>query len=112
MAMQHDRQDGVDARRRAERDHIPEWHPLLSAVETEPGVWRMVTPQGRPYAIVRSIEVGGERGYRAVTWAESSADRRLIGYYRTLRAATKAAHDVLIESHRRIGMTGTPRRGR
>ena len=43
--------------------------------------------------IIRLISVGGEHGYRAVTWAERSEDRRLIGYYRTLRAAANSAAD-------------------
>lgn len=52
----------------------------------------MITQHGTTYAIVRLLRVGGELGYRSVTWAEASADRELIGYFRTLRAATFWAH--------------------
>jgi hypothetical protein len=52
----------------------------------------MTTPDGAPYGVIRLLELGGERGYRAVTWAKRSADRRLVGYYRSLRVAAMAAH--------------------
>jgi hypothetical protein len=97
MAMTHRVQDAVDAY--ARRPPTADWHPVLAAVEDEPGTWRMVDPMGRCYGVVRLITLGDERGYRAVTWAERSADRRLIGYYRTLRAATAAAHGHFVRSH-------------
>lgn len=75
------------------------WHPILAAHEYAPGEWIMVDPSAKPYAVVRALEVGGERGYRAVTWAERSEDRHLIGYWRTLRAACAAAHRFYLSSH-------------
>jgi hypothetical protein len=92
MAVNGDPRDGVDAAERARSGYAPGWHPILSAVEQQPGEWWLTTSYGTHYAIVRLIRVGGELGYRAVTWAESSADRRLIGYFRSLRAATFWAH--------------------
>jgi hypothetical protein len=71
------------------------WHPILSAVEHEPGVW-ILTAQTGPYALVRLLQVGGESGYRAVTYSEP---RVLIGYYRTLRAACAAAHTAYLRTH-------------
>lgn len=53
--------------------------------------------------IVRLIEVGGERDYRATTWAERPEDRHLVGHYRTLRRATREAHMLFVRSH---GQTG------
>jgi len=75
------------------------WHPILAAHEYAPGEWIMVDPSAKPYAVVRALEVAGERGYRAVTWAERSEDRQLIGYWRTLRAACAGAHRVYLSLH-------------
>lgn len=71
------------------------WHPLLAAIEQEPGVWHLASQTG-VYAIVRLIEVGGERGYRATTFAEP---RRLIGYRRSLRGACELAHRQWLRQH-------------
>ena len=90
--MRHSQQDAFDALARARRSYLQDWHPVLAAVETSPGEWIMTGDVGRKYAVIRLLELGGERGYRAVTWAERSEDRELIGYYRTLRAAAGAAH--------------------
>ncbi len=92
MAVNGDPQDGLDAANRARSGYSRDWHPILSAAEQRPGEWWLVTQYGDPYAIVRLLRVGGEQGYRAVTWAERSEDRTLIGYFRTLRAATFWAH--------------------
>lgn len=102
--MRHSEQDAHDARRRAGSGYAPGWHPVLAAVEVDVGVWHMTAPNGRVYAIVRMLELGGERGYRAVTWAERSQDRRLIGYRRTLRAATEAAHRAYLDAHGPAGL--------
>ena len=58
---------------------------------------------GQVYGIIRLIEIGGERGYRVTTAAEKRGDRRLVGYYTTLRAATKAAHQRSIREHGNSG---------
>ncbi|MET1042814.1 MAG: hypothetical protein ABWX59_01685 [Microbacteriaceae bacterium] len=99
MAMRHAVQDAADAAARALAEYIGHWHPILAAVEVEPGVWEMTAQYGRRYAVIRALEVAGERGYRAVTWAEQSEDRQLIGYYRTLRAACAASHRLFVRSH-------------
>jgi hypothetical protein len=106
--MRHKEQDGVDARGRAAVDYRPDWHPLLAAVETSPGEWVMVAQHEVRYAVIRLLELGGERGYRVVTWAERSEDRRLIGYYRTLRAAAMAGHLAFVRSHSRDGFAPRP----
>lgn len=84
------------------------WHPVLAAVEVEPGTWVMHAPDGRPYGVVRALEIGGERGYRAVTWHEDPARRELVGYYRTLFAATRAAHSVYLRGHGPAGFAPDP----
>lgn len=103
MAMQHDRQDAYDAHGRATAGYRPGWHPMLSAVEREPGCWELTSQHGTRYAVIRLLEIGGERGYRVVTWAPRSADRELIGYYRTLRAAAAAGHRRWLRSLSRPG---------
>lgn len=78
---------------------MTDWHPILAAHEYAAGEWIMVDPSAKPYAVVRALEVGGERGYRAVSWAEGSEDRQLIGYWRTLRAACEGAHRAYVARH-------------
>ena len=96
-------QDHLDALARARLTYSRKWHPLMAAVETEPGVWLMVAQFGEPYAIVRLIEIGKERGYRVVTANEKRADRELVGYYTNLRAATQAAHERWVRQHGTLG---------
>lgn len=98
MALNHAVQDGIDAAARARTSFTPHWHPILAAVEDEPGSWRMIAQYGQCYGVIRMLEIAGERGYRAVTWAERSEDRELIGYYRSLRAACAATHERFVRS--------------
>jgi hypothetical protein len=92
MALNGDPQDGIDAAGRARSGYSRDWHPILAATEQRPGEWWLTTQYGDPYAIIRLLRVGSEQGYRAVTWAHRSEDRTLIGYFRTLKAATFWAH--------------------
>jgi hypothetical protein len=103
MAMQHHQRDAYAAHARKTAGYRPGWHPVLSAVELEPGVWELVAQHAGSYAVIRLLEIGGERGYRVTTWAEHSADRRLIGYYVTLRAAADAGHRHWLRSLARPG---------
>jgi hypothetical protein len=75
-----------------QRDTVTQWHPIIAAVEIEPGHWQMISPMNERYAIIVLLEIRGERGYRVVTWAANSTQRRLVGYFRTLRAAAWAGH--------------------
>jgi len=49
------------------------------------------------YGEIRLLEFGGARGYRAVTWAERSEDRKLIGYFRSVRVAAEATHARFVD---------------
>lgn len=114
MALRHSVQDGIDASARARSTFTANWHPVLAAVEQRPGEWWMLDQYERRYAIVRLLEIDGQWGYRAVTGEPS--DRRLIGYYRTLRAACEAAHLAFVRSHGQPGSVngvgaGPPVRG-
>ncbi|GAA1699776.1 hypothetical protein GCM10009792_19750 [Microcella alkalica] len=71
------------------------WHPVLAAHEQTPGVW-FLTAQTGAYAAVRLIEIAGDRGYRATTYAQP---RRFIGYRRTLRSGCELAHQNWIKQH-------------
>ncbi len=103
MAMGHAVQDARDAIARAKASYRDGWHPILAAVETTAGEWLMVPQDGDPYAVIRILTRGDETGYRAVTWAATSEDRKLIGYYRTLRGAAFAAHSRWIAGHAKPG---------
>lgn len=104
MAMQHHERDGVAAVARARAGYgAAAWHPIQSAIEVEPGTWWMIAQFGDRYAIIVALEIGGERGYRAITGEQESAARRLIGYYRTLRAATERAHKHWLATQARPG---------
>ena len=103
MAMQHHERDGVAAVLRARAGYRTGWHPLNAAVEVEPGTWWMVAQYGERYAIIVLLEIGGERGYRAVTGEADSGARELIGYFRTLRAAAERAHKRWLAAQARPG---------
>ncbi|GAA4053180.1 hypothetical protein [Agromyces indicus] len=84
-------------------EYRPRWHPFLAADEREPGVWTLVDSMGCDYARVRIVRVGSEVGYLA------ESDTRLVGRYRTLRAALEAAHHVFVRSH---ALGGAPNGGK
>ncbi len=66
------------------------WHPIMNAVEPEPGVWRMTAQYDVVYAEIRLVRRGPELGYRAVWWRDDG--RAVVTYYRSLAAAAKTAH--------------------
>ena len=97
--MRHSHQDAIDTAARRAAGTRGEWHPLQAAVETDPGLWYMVDARDECYGIIRFLTVGADRGYRAVTWARRSEERRLIGYYTSLRAAAEAVHRRFLSEH-------------
>ena len=69
------------------------WHPVQSLVVDEWHLRAGIT--GLPAIIIRRLEFG-ERGapeifYRAVTFAQTPEDRRLVGYFASLEDAAAAA---------------------
>lgn len=60
------------------------------------GMWWMVDEGGSRYAIIIPLAVETDAGpvprYRAVSGEAEGRDRRLIGYYGTLRDACAGAH--------------------
>lgn len=76
----------------------PAWHPILDAVEYQPGRWVTYDARNRPFALIDIIRRGGEVGYRANQWAQDAAQQNTIGYFTNLRAATAAAHQHYIRT--------------
>lgn len=74
--------------------HIPTvpWHPMMDAVEIDPGLWRLTPGSlGPTYAQVQFVRRGPDLGYRA-----ESIDGVLIGYYTNFRAACVHAWEKTI----------------
>jgi hypothetical protein len=98
--VRHSRQDAFDtAARRKSTAPASAWHPILAAEETAAGHWVMIDTTNNRYGVIRFLTIGGESGYRAVTWADRGDDRRLIGYFTTLRAAAAATHREFLRKH-------------
>jgi len=109
--VRHSRQDAFDtAARRQAHAQASAWHPILAATETAPGQWVMADVQDVRYGVIRFLTIGDQSGYRAVTWAERSEGRRLIGYFTSLRAAAEATHQEFLRAHGR-GMPGRVSQG-
>ncbi len=86
-----------------------EWHPLLTAREFDPGHWVMEDGFGHPYAFICFVKRGGEVGYRLSTWAQSSEQQKVLGYYRTLRGAAKRGYELWINRNVPGGPPNTPK---
>lgn len=85
----------VRARRyahRMPRDERPQWHPLLAAVEPEPGVWVLIDTLQKPYGVVTIVRVDGLVRFRAEHVGN------LLGYATTLRAAVERVHSAELRS--------------
>ena len=76
------------------------WHPIMSTVELEPGVWHLTAQYGDTYGEVRLLEIGGEWGYRGVLWSDPHV---IVGYYRNLFAAVRAVHLRWLSTHATTG---------
>ena len=94
MGMTHHERDGVAAVARARASY--RGRPGIRSSprsRSSPGTWWMVTQFGDRYAIILLLEIGGERGYRAVTGddepASAAADRVLPHAARRERAGAQ-----------------------
>ncbi len=74
------------------RDDQPRWHPLLAAVEPEPGVWVLIDTLQKPYGVVTIVRVDGHVRFRAEHVGN------LLGYATTLRAAVERVHSAELRS--------------
>ncbi|WP_108248682.1 hypothetical protein [Planctomonas deserti] len=69
------------------------WQPPWPPIRIGAGEWILMRDSRRePAAIVRHLQLGARREwyFRVVTWAETSAGRELVGYYRTLEEADQS----------------------
>lgn len=72
---------------------MPDWHPMLAAVENPPGTWTMLDPDHRPYGVVQIVRVNGDIAYRVTALGHPA------GHTNTLRAACERIHHAFIASH-------------
>jgi len=71
------------------RDWKPPWPPI----RTGDGEWMIMRDSNRePVAVVRALHLGprDELFYRVVTWAPTSAGRKLIGYFGSVEDADRS----------------------
>ena len=81
-----------------------EWHPILAAIESPTGVWRMIDPQGREYGRIeiRRIMNGADVRYKAMWHGE------VIGWATTLREAAERVHRAYLSAHGPVPFAGYP----
>ncbi len=73
---------------------MAEWHPIMAAVEREPGVWVMVAPLGEEYGRVEIRRTPDGIRYRA----EAPIGTQ-IGWGTSLRQACERVHHVFLAAH-------------
>lgn len=82
---------------------MAKWHPIQNARESPVGTWSMEGPLEKVYATITLVRRGDELGYRVV-----NENGGTVGYYRTLMAASSAAHTWFIST---AGPHGIPAAG-
>ena len=80
----------------------------MNALERPVGTWTMIGPLDKPYAVVTTVRRSAEVGYKVVTVPDGDDEPIVVGYFRTLRAACKAAHSWFTSTR---GPTGIPAAG-
>jgi hypothetical protein len=101
--MQLDVADGDAARERARRGYKEGWHPILSAVELEPGRWQMVAQYDVIYGEIRLARIHGEACYIAVDLYGREAA------FKSLRSAAEGVQSVYVRSHGAPEFQGYPK---
>ena len=81
-----------------------EWHPVLAAVESPTGVWRMIDSLGREYGRIeiRRVRNGTEARYKAIRRGE------VLGWATTLREACERVHGAFLHEHQPAPFAGYP----
>jgi hypothetical protein len=100
--MQHDVADGDAARERARSGYNAQWHPILAAVELEPGRWQMVAQYNVIYGEIRLVRIHGVPKYKATDLYGREAT------FDSLRAAAKGVHGVYARAHGAPDFQGYP----
>ena len=75
-----------------------DWHPILAAVEIEPGRWELRGYGDRLYGEIRFVRRGPELGYRA-EFVDRDGGRRDPRYWRSLSAACVDVHRRFVADH-------------
>jgi hypothetical protein len=75
------------------------WHPILAAVEADPGNWRMVAQYDHFYGAVR---------FSGTQYTATDLNGVELGPFTSLRDATAAVHRVFIRSHGAPEFQGYP----
>lgn len=70
-----------------------QWHPILAAVERQPGTWDMIDPEGRRYGRIEIRRVADGIRYRA------EYDGELLGWASSLRIACEKVHGAFLRAH-------------
>lgn len=70
-----------------------EWHPILAAIEREPGHWDMVDPMGKTYGHIEVRRTPDGLRYRCEHRGE------LIGWATSLRVGCAQIHQAYIRAH-------------
>lgn len=82
----------------------PPWHPLLAAVEPEPGVWLLLDIHGKPYGMVQIVKVDKLVRFKAEHIGIT------LGYGTTLREAVERVHAAEMQSRHPGGLNPEPPR--
>lgn len=75
---------------------MPDWHPMLAAVEISPGTWHMVEPAGKRYGTIEIRRTVDGIRYRAVHHAGDGD--RLLGWGTSLRLACERVHRAYLSA--------------
>lgn len=73
---------------------MSEWHPVLAAVEREPGVWTLVDTLGQDYARIALRRTPEGPRYRT-----EQPIGTLIGWGTSLRQSCDRAHALFLARH-------------
>lgn len=76
------------------RDDSPRWHPIMAAIERDPGVWTLVDTLDREYG---RIEI--RRTLDGIRYRTEAPVGTLIGWGTTLRQSCERVHDEYLRSH-------------
>ncbi len=78
----------------------PKWHPVLAAIEHEPGHWTMTAQYGLVYGTIR-LNPG-------VDYTAEDGRGEHVGRFASLRAAAETLHGRFIRAHGHDGFAPKP----
>lgn len=90
------------------KDDPPRWHPLLAAVEPEPGAWLLLNAHRRPYGLVRIVRIPRTPNTPEMVRFRAEHAGTPIGYATTLREAVERVHAAEIAEQNPRGVGAPP----